>query len=256
VLVYHAMPVLEEWKTLSVIVPAYNEAVSIALTVKNIEEALKGYRGGYEIIVVDDGSKDDTLERALSVAAANSSVRVLSYQDNNGKGHALKHGFQLAKGDLALFLDADSDLPPSQIPRFLDRMSVGDVDIVIGSKRHPDSEVHYPAARRLFSKAYSLLVMALFQLNITDTQTGVKLFDRKVLDDVFPKVLVKRYAFDLEVLVNAKRLGYRIAEMPVVLNYRFRSRIKTKAIWGIFLDTLAIFYRMKILHYYDKGGAA
>ncbi len=252
----YAIHVLEERETLSVIVPAYNEAGSISDTVRNIEAVLSKCRPDHELIIVDDGSTDQTLQRASAAASSREGVTVLSYHDNHGKGHALKHGFQAAKGDLVLFLDADSDLPPSQIPLFLERMNAGDVDVVIGSKRHPQSKVNYPPARRLFSRAYSLLVMVLFQLDISDTQTGIKLFRRKVLDDVFPKVLVKQYAYDLELLVNAKRLGHRVGEMPIVLNYRFQSRIKTRAVWNILLDTLAIFYRMKILHYYDRGSVA
>lgn len=252
----YADHVLEEQETLSVIVPAYNEAGSIAETVKSIEAVLSKYDFDRELIIVDDGSTDQTFECASAAASSRKGVTVLSYHDNHGKGHALKHGFQAAKGDLVLFLDADSDLPPSQIPVFLERMNVGDVDVVIGSKRHPQSRVDYPPARRLFSRVYSLLVMVLFQLDISDTQTGIKLFKRRVLDDVFPKVLVKQYAYDLELLVNAKRLGYRVVEMPVVLNYRFQSRIKTRAVRDILLDTLAIFYRMKIMHYYDRGSVA
>lgn len=252
----HAIHVLEEQETLSVIVPAYNEDGSISDTVRNIEEVLSKCKPDHELIIVDDGSTDETFQRASSAAKATASVTVLSYRDNNGKGHALKHGFQSAKGDYVLFLDADSDLPPSQIPVFLERMSVGDVDVVVGSKRHPQSKVNYPPARRLFSWIYSLLVRLLFHLDISDTQTGIKLFKRKVLDEVFPKVMVKKYAYDLELLVNAERLGYKVIEMPVVLNYRFQSRIKTRAVWDILMDTLAIFYRMKIVHYYDRGGVA
>jgi len=237
-------------------VPAYNEAGSISDTVRNIEAVLSKCRPDHELIIVDDGSTDQTVQQASAAADSREGITVLSYHENHGKGHALKHGFKAARGDLVLFLDADSDLPPSQIPLFLERMDKGDVDVVIGSKRHPQSKVNYPPVRRLFSRAYSLLVMALFQLDISDTQTGIKLFRRKVLDDVFPKVLVKQYAYDLELLVNAKRLGYRVAEMPIVLNYRFQSRIRTRAVWDILLDTLAIFYRMKIVHYYDRGSVA
>ena len=92
----HAIYVLEEPKTLSVIVPAYNEAGSIAETIRNIEEALSRYEFGHELIIVDDGSTDETFDRASSVAKTITGVRVLSYRDNNGKGHALKHGFQSA----------------------------------------------------------------------------------------------------------------------------------------------------------------
>ncbi len=206
----------------------------------------------YEVIVVDDGSVDDTYDKASSSAALTSNVRVFRYADNGGKGYALKYGFESARGDLVLFLDADSDLPPAQIPRFLNCLENGKSDVVIGSKRHPKSNIKYPLSRRLLSRAYIVLVACLFGLRVTDTQTGIKLFRRRVLDDTFPKVKVKRYAFDLEILANACRLGYRIQEVPVDLNYRFHSRISLKAILGMFLDTMGIFYRMRITHYYDQ----
>ena len=94
--------------------------------------------------------------------------------------------------------------------------------------------------------------MILFNLYITDTQAGIKLFRREVLEQVFPKVLVKRYAFDIELLANATRLGYTIAEAPVELNHNCHSEINLRAIWRIFWDTMATFYRMKILRYYDR----
>ena len=235
------------------IVPAYNEAEGVVSTIGEIQRTLEEQGIEYEVVVVDDGSEDDTFVKALAVAKGSSNVRVFSYRKNSGKGHAIKYGFQYARGDLVLFLDADSDLPAAQIPRFLGCMIGTDVDIIIGTKRHPLSKVDYPPLRRLLSGAYGLLVRALFNLKVTDTQTGIKLFRREVLDRVFPKVLTKRYAFDLELLANASRLGYRIAEAPVEVNYRFRSRISSSAVAGMFVDTLAIFYRMKILHYYDRG---
>jgi len=235
-----------------VIVPAYNEAEGVGPTIREIQKTLEEQGIKYEVIVVDDGSQDDTFAKALAVAKGNSNVRAFSYPKNSGKGYAIKYGFQYAQGDLVLFLDADSDLPAAQIPRFLGCMNGTDVDIIIGSKRHPLSKVDYPPLRRLLSGAYGLLVRALFNLKVADTQTGIKLFRREVLDRVFPRVLIKRYAFDLELLANASRLGYRIAEAPVEVNYRFRSRISSPAVAGMFIDTLAIFYRMKILHYYDR----
>ena len=232
--------------------PAYNEAEGVVPTIRDIQKILEEQGIKYEVIVVDDGSQDDTFAKALAVAKENSNVRAFSYPKNSGKGYAIKYGFRYARGDLVLFLDADSDLPAAQIPRFLGCMNGTDVDIIIGSKRHPLSKVDYPPLRGLLSRAYSLLVRALFNLKVADTQTGIKLFRREVLDRVFPKVLTKRYAFDLELLANASRLGYRIAEAPVEVNYRFRSRISSSAVAGMLIDTLAIFYRMKILHYYDR----
>ena len=200
--------------------------------------------------MVDDGSGDDTYGRASALATGN--IKVVRYVNNNGKGHALKYGYQYAGGDLVLFLDGDLDLPPHQIVGFLERMEKGDTDIVIGSKTHPLSRVKYPVTRRFSSRAYSLLVKVLFDLHVSDTQTGIKLFRREVLDRVFPKMVVKRYAFDLELLANARRLGYRMCEVPVIVNYQFGSRISARDVWRIFLDTIGIFYRARIIHYYDR----
>lgn len=239
-------------ETLSIVVPAYNEAAAISSTIREIQHTLESRGQDYEVIVVDDGSRDGTLAEASAVASANACVRVVSYGDNHGKGHALKHGFGFARGDLVLFFDADSDLPATQIPQFLGYMKEGDIDIVIGSKTHALSSVSYPLSRRFFSMMYGLLVRVLFSLRVSDTQTGMKLFRKEVLERVFPKVLVKRYAFDLELLVNARRLGYHIQEAPVIVNYRFESRINPKDVWRIFLDTMAIFYRARVLHFYDR----
>lgn len=238
---------------ISVVVPAYNEAQDLSRTIEETVNILERCGLEHEVIVVDDGSEDGTYEKALSIAREHENVRAFGYKQNMGKGHALKHGFKFARGDLVLFLDADSDLPPSQIPKFLDYIGENEADVVIGSKRHPLSKVNFPLSRRILSQGYSLLTKLMFNLNVADTQVGIKLFQREVLEHVFPKVLVKRYAFDLELLVNAARSGYRIAEAPIELNFHYSSGIDFKGIWRIFLDTLAVFYRMRILHYYDKG---
>ena len=237
---------------ISVIMPAYNKVQNISSAIEDTVNALEKYGLEYEVIVVDDGSNDGTYDKVASVAKEHVSVKVFGYKENKGKGYALKYGFQFAQGDLVLFLDADSDLPPSQISLFLDRMVESNIDIVIGSKRHPLSEVKYPLLRRFLSWGYSLLITLMFNLKTTDTQVGIKLFRKGVLDQVLPKLLVKKYAFDVELLVNARKLGYHITELPVVLNYQHISGVNLRAIWHIFLDTMAIFYRMKILHYYDR----
>jgi hypothetical protein len=125
--------------------------------------------------------------------------------------------------------------------------------VVIGSKFHPESRVEYPRLRRIYSFIYFLLVRALFGLPVRDTQTGIKLFKREVLEHVLPRVLVKRFAFDLELLANAHHFGYKITEAPVEVNFkRVCSRLRLPAVWNVFLDTLAIFYRMRIVRYYDR----
>ena len=238
---------------LSVIIPAYNEANNICRTVGDLEKTLRDSGLESEVIIVDDGSLDGTLERAMSFKSTVMNVKAVRYENNMGKGHALKYGFEYTEGDLVLFLDADSDLPPAQIPLFVEYMIKYSADVVVGSKRHPLSDVHYPLSRRMYSRAYGLLTRGLFDLRIADTQVGLKLFRRDVLENVSPKVLVKRYAFDLELLANASRLGYRTVEAPVILSYQLSSRIGFGDIGRIFMDTVAVFYRMRILHYYDRN---
>ena len=130
-------------------------------------------------------------------------------------------------------------------------------DVVIGSKRHPDSKVEYPWHRRFISTTYFFLVKFLFGLPIRDTQTGIKLFRREVLAQVFPRMLVKRYAFDLELLTLAHHFGYRIAQAPVTLETkRYQHRIRVIDILHTFWDTLAIWYRMHVLRWYDRHPAS
>jgi len=233
---------------ISVIIPAYNEAADLSKTIRETIAFLEDREVPWEIIIVNDGSIDNTYEKAVNISQECPRVKICGYRNNMGKGYALKYGFQFARGNLVLFLDADSDLPPFQIGLFLEYMEVRNVDIVIGSKRHPLSKVNLSSSRRILSMGYSLLVKVLFNLNITDPLVGIKLFRKEVLDLVLPKVRVRRYAFDTELLANAVRLGYNIAEAPVELNFHRNSGINLKGIYHIFIDTLMSFYRVRILH--------
>jgi glycosyltransferase involved in cell wall biosynthesis len=173
---------------------------------------------------------------------------------NIGKGFALSCGVDQAVGELVTFIDADMELDPANIGVFVDTMRSSNCDAVIGSKRHPESKVAYPKFRRLQSAVYQLLVRVLFNLNVRDTQTGLKLFRKEVLADVTPLLAIKRFAFDLELLVVAHRLGYRkICEAPIRLDYQFESTVDLGAAWRVLWDTAAIFYRLRILRYYDRG---
>ncbi len=239
---------------LSILMPAYNEANSIAENVCETAETMRGLGIDFEIVVIDDGSLDGT-HTAASAALRTfpDRVRVVRCNRNEGKGNALICGASYSKGEYVAFLDADMDLHPEQLAGFLAIMDSRRADVVIGSKFHPQSNVEYPPVRRIYSLFYYMLVRALFGLPVRDTQTGIKLFKREVLDRVLPRILVKRFAFDLELLANVHHFGYRIAEAPVTLNFqRVCSRLRLAAVWNVFLDTLAIFYRMRILRYYDR----
>ena len=239
-------------KDLSIIVPAYNEGKNIFNCIKEIEKSIGNPTYDYEIIVIDNASTDNTYKECLRAVSENDRVKVFRCMEK-GKGNALKHSIQFVNGNLITFIDADLDLHPRQIPLFIEYMKKYDADVVVGSKRHPLSKVRYPFFRRILSDVYYYFFVKLFfGLPVKDTQTGLKLFKYEVLKKVVPKVLCKRYAFDLELLVNIHKHGFKIVEAPIDLNFkRFRNRIGLKAIWNIFVDTAAIFYRLNILHYYD-----
>ena len=236
---------------LSVLMPARNLGPSIAENLSTVARLLENELA-FEIIVVDDGSTDSTYAECERVAGERSQVRALHISENVGKGAALRHAFSVSTGSHIVFLDADLDLPPGQLSTFFDRMQDTDADVVIGSKMHPESQLDYPLARRVISSTYFLLVKVLFGLPIHDTQTGIKLFRRAVLDWVFPRMLVKRYAVDLEILVMAHLRDHVIAEAPVVLKFQGGSGfVGPRAIRSVMNDTLAIFYRARLIKYYQ-----
>ena len=239
---------------ISVVMPAFNEAENIEKNLREAVDTLRSLGYDFEVIVVDDGSPDNTwLAASASLFEHEPNVRVLRYDRNEGKGNAVMRGTAAATGDYIVFLDADMDLHPSQLPIFFEIMDRERADVVIGSKLHPGSNVNYPLSRRIATMGYYSLVWAFFGLPLRDTQTGLKLFKAPVLRRVFPKVLVKRFAADIEVLAVAHSLGYKICEAPVTLHFqRSFGRIKMSDIFLIFQDTLAIFYRLKILRYYDS----
>jgi glycosyltransferase involved in cell wall biosynthesis len=241
---------------LSVVVPVYNGGDEIIENVEVIRcRVAAGLPGEeLEIVVVSDGSIDGTAERLIESRAGAENVRVLHYDRNLGKGYAVKAGALASHGDWIALVDADLDLDPSSIPAYLDVARRESLDFAIGSKRHPDSVVHYPASRRLASWCYQQLNRLLFRLDVRDTQVGLKLFSRRVVDEVMPLLMVKRFAFDLELLAVATALGHgRVRELPIRLDYRFtgsgvRSAAALRALW----DTFAIFCRLRILQTYAR----
>ncbi len=238
----------------SIVMPAYNEENRIASSIEETAKTFKGFGCQWELLVMDDGSTDATFKKAQELIQRYPGHLIVKQNNFNlGKGRALKKALRYLSGDYVLFLDADMDLHPIQTQALFDIMRLDDADVVIGSKMHPNSVVNYPFQRRIISLGYYLLVRILFNLPCHDTQTGLKLFRTEVLRKVFPRILVKQFAFDLEVLVNAHHLGYKIAEAPIVLhNRRGFGRIGIRAVYSTLIDTLAIFYRMYILKYYDR----
>jgi len=233
---------------LSFVVPAYNEEDFIEEMLGSIDDVIADKHIPYEILVVDDGSRDGTLERARRYAGKNGHVRVLSYSKNVGKGHAVKTGFMKASGNVVVFADSDMEIDLTVISKYLEALKYG--DIVIASKKHSESQVVVPVTRRLLSECFNGLVRLFTGVPLKDTQSGLKAMKKSEFINIFPRLAVKRYAFDVELLAVANLRGLKIVEMPV--NIKLDAKFKPKEMWHMFLDLLGIAYRLRVIHWYQR----
>lgn len=239
---------------LSLIIPVYKKEKTIVKNIKKLKIVLDKIRYDYEIIPVIDGILDKSFDRLNSAKIPK--VNCIAYEKNQGKSFAIRVGMNYAKGDYVMFIDAGMEINPNGISMLLEHMEWYEADIIVGSKRHPASHVNYPLLRRVLSYGYYYLVKILFGINIRDTQAGIKIFRKHVIKKVLPRLVEKRFAGDLEILVVAQKLKFkRIYEAPIKLDYSLddvTSAATWKSIQGIFIDTLGIFYRLMILRYYSK----
>ena len=233
---------------LSFVIPAYNEECSIEDALGTLDEAVKSKKLQYEIVVVDDGSEDETLLKAMTYASKNGHVKVVSYTKNAGKGYAVKAGFMRTAGEVVIFADSDLDIDLRIISRYVEALQHG--DIVIASKWHPQSVVEMPLVRRLLSRGFNLLVRLLTGARLRDTQVGLKAMKKSALKKVFPRLSVKRYAFDVELLIVAKLYGLKVVEMPVDL--QVQALFSLREMCRMFIDLLGIAYRLRVTHWYGK----
>jgi dolichol-phosphate mannosyltransferase len=234
--------------TLSFVVPAYNEEDTIQASLGTIDEIIKEKKLPYEIIVVNDGSKDQTLPRAVTYASRNGHVKVVSYTPNEGKGHALKTGFMQTNGEFVVFADSDMEIDLRTVSSYVEALQQG--DIVIASKWHPLSVVEMPIIRRVLSHCFSILVRLMTGTKLRDTQAGLKAIRKSAFANVFPRLAVKRFAFDVELLTVANLHGLRIVEMPV--NLKLQGLFSFREIWKMFVDLLGITYRLRVIRWYQQ----
>lgn len=238
----------------SLIIPAFRQEKTIEDDLRHILSVMDQLRYDYELIIVVDGNIDKTLENAKKVKS--SKIIVAGYDHNHGKGYAIRYGMVRSKGSIVGFIDSGMDLDPNGLSLLLEHFEWYSADIIIGSKRHPASKVNYPFDRRLISFVSQLFIRLLFGLNVRDTQVGMKFFRRKVIEDILPRLLVKKFAFDIEMLVVAYSLGYkRIFEAPIELDFNFKGSVLSQKLFNelldAFWDTIAIFYRLRFLRYYE-----
>lgn len=241
---------------LSIVMPLYKLASAADANLREVARLFEDHEVEAELVPVDDGSGDGTAEILAKFKLdgfRHVMLKPVVCRRNGGKGAALRAGYAASTGRYVMLLDGDLDINPKQTPYFFEAMVTKGADIVVGSKRHPNSVVQYPWHRRIVSGCYFTLVKWFVGLPITDTQTGMKLFKREVLGPALDRMLVKTYAFDLELLSIAASRGAKIAEAPVVIRFGDKfGALKPRTVWQMAFDTLAVFYRLRLLKYYAK----
>jgi dolichyl-phosphate beta-glucosyltransferase len=224
---------------LSVVIPAFNEAARLPATLSAIERYLGDAALAYEILVVDDGSTDDTGARAA--AAARGALRVLRNERNRGKGFSVRRGMLQARGERRLMCDADLSTPIEELPRLMRKLDDG-FEVAIASRALDGAQVlvHQPFLRESVGRIFNLLVQALLLPGLHDTQCGFKLWSADAARDAFERSRIDGFSFDVEVLHLARRRGRRIAEVPVTWRNDAATRVTLLRGSAAFADLLRI----------------
>jgi dolichyl-phosphate beta-glucosyltransferase len=236
---------------LTVVVPAYNEAARIRGSLDRMVEYFAGQPYSWDILVVDDGSTDATPVIVAEVADAR--VALLRYDTNRGKGHAVRYGMLRAKGEFVLFSDADLATPIEEVETLMRAIEAG-ADIAIGSRDVEGSrlERRQSAIRELGGKLFNRLVQIIAVPGIHDTQCGFKLFTREAAHGVFRRCTIDNFSFDVEALYVARKLGFRIAEVPVRWRHQAGSKVR---LWRDAPRMLRTLFRIRTAHYETETGA-
>jgi len=228
---------------LSVIIPAYNEEKVIESTLLDVNSffANKNYNG--EIIVVDDGSSDNTVAIARKLESIIKNLTILENKKNYGKGYSVKRGILDANGKYRLFMDADNAAKIEQVDGFISFLENG-YEVVIGNRSVKESKIekHQPFHKETLGSAGNILIRLLAVSGIKDTQCGFKCFSDKFARDIFPKLTIDRWGFDIEILVLAKKFGYKIKSAPIVWENKKNSKVFLKD----YILTLVDLFKVKI----------
>lgn len=213
---------------LSIVVPAYNESGRLPGSLRRMRQHFDALGEEYEVIVVDDGSADDTYAASLALAADWPQLTVIRFDRNRGKGAAVREGMLRARGEQRLFSDADLSTPLDELPRLREKLD-GRTQVAIASRGLADSqiEVHQQMRRELMGRTYNRLLRLLVLRGIHDSQCGFKVFTAEAAVACFEPLQTMRFGFDAEVLVRAQAHGWRIAEVPVRWRHVEASRVNS-----------------------------
>lgn len=228
----------------SLIIPAYKAGGFIEDSLKTKIEILKKLKAPYEIIIVVDGYDKPTVKSAHRFKK-NRNVKIIIVEKNHGKGYAVRQGFAQARGEFIAYMDADNDINPKVIKEGFLELEKNKLHGVLPSKNHPDSIINYPKSRKLFSRMYNFVVRKFFKLNISDSQLGAKFYKRSLIKKVLPKCKINGFAFEVEMIKIASKMGYnKFSEIPVEVDLRTKSTISFMNGLIVIFDTLLLMPRL------------
>ena len=220
---------------ISVVIPVYNEEKRIEKTAEILDSYLKENFDSYEIVFSNDGSLDDTFEKAKALSQKYSSVKAVGYSENKGKGSAVRTGILAAEGDIILFTDCDLAYGTTVISDAVKLFEESGADIVTGSRNlNKESYEGYTLLRKIMSKVYFKVIAFAAGFKLTDSQCGFKCFKKAAAKDIFSECVINSFAFDLEALIKAQKKGYKIAELPVKILHNDNSDSKVRMIRDTF----------------------
>jgi len=210
----------------SIVIPAYNEGARLGLTLEKVLGYVRGQEWDAEVIVVNDGSRDNTAEIVRAFSAQDPAVRLLENPGNRGKGYSVRHGMLNARGRIVLFSDADLSSPIEEAPKLFQALEQG-ADIAIGSRwlRAETQTQRQPLYRQLFGRIFNLLLRITLGLKFKDTQCGFKAFRQPAVQAIFPLQKIERWGFDPETLFLARKFGFKVKEVPVAWGHSGGTRI-------------------------------
>jgi dolichyl-phosphate beta-glucosyltransferase len=237
--------------TYSIVIPAYNEGTRLGATLEKVLGYVReqGWNAEVEVIVVNDGSRDNTAELVRAFAGRDPILRLVENPGNRGKGYAVRNGMLNARGEIIVFSDADLSSPIEEMPKLLAAIAVG-ADIAIGSRwlRTELQTQRQSSIRQLFGRIFNLLNRIILELRFKDTQCGFKAFTRRAAQTILPLQRIERWGFDPEILFLARKFGFRVEEVAVVWGHNGDTRINP------LLDGARMFHEMLRIRWYDLTG--
>ena len=235
--------------TYSIVIPAFNEGTRLGPTLEKVLGYVHAQKWDAEIIVVNDGSRDNTADIVRSFAAKDPALRLVENPGNRGKGYSVRNGMLNARGQIVLFSDADLSSPIEEAPKLFQALEAG-ADIAIGSRwlRAETQTQRQPLHRQLFGRIFNLMLRITLGLKFKDTQCGFKAFKQSAVQKIFPLQKIERWGFDPEILFLARKFGFKVQEIPVAWGHSGETRINP------LLDGFRMFVEMLRVRWYDLSG--